>query len=151
MSDRDEALRRAQQAMRRLQHEVRTPIGQIIGYAELLGEELEERGAEDLAPDLEKIRTAAQRLLDLADGKLREEHDPGAPVLPEATEEEATAIKSPDIGLLYVLGVNGQLLMHYAALKGYAWNEYLDAMRDGVKRHGPVREGLYAMTTEGGS
>jgi hypothetical protein len=41
--------------------------------------------------------------------------------------------------------------MHYAALKGYAWNEYLDAMRDGVDRHGPVREGLYAMTAGGGS
>ena len=69
----------------------------------------------------------------------------------ELTEEETAAVKTPDIGLLYVLGVNGQLLMHYAALKGYAWNEYLDAMRDGVDRHGPVREGLYAMTTRAGS
>jgi hypothetical protein len=50
--------------------------------------------------------------------------------------------------LLYVLGVNGQILMHYAALKGFEWNEYLDAMRQGVVDHGPVRAGLYAMTTE---
>jgi len=63
------------------------------------------------------------------------------------TDEEIAAIKQPDIGLLYVLGVNGQLLMHYAALRGYAWNEYLDAMRQGVAVHGPVRAGLYAMTT----
>jgi len=35
----------------------------------------------------------------------------------DLTEEEITAIRMPDIGLLYVLGVNGQLLMHYAALK----------------------------------
>ena len=83
MSERDEALRKARQTMRRLQHEVRTPISQIIGYAELLEEELEDRGAEDLAPDLQKIREAAQRLLDLADGKLRDEQDAGAPVLPE--------------------------------------------------------------------
>ncbi len=66
----------------------------------------------------------------------------------QLTEEETAAVKQPDIGLLYVLGVNGQLLMHYAALKGFAWNEYLDAMRQGVVDHGPVRAGLYAMTTE---
>ena len=36
----------------------------------------------------------------------------------DLTEEEMTAIKTPDIGLLYVMGVNGQLLMHYAATKG---------------------------------
>ena len=61
-------------------------------------------------------------------------------------EREREALRSGDIGLLYVMGVNGQLLMHYAALRGYEWNEYLDAMRAGVERHGPVREGLYAMT-----
>jgi adenylate cyclase len=83
MTDRDETLDRARATMRRLQHEVRTPITQIMGYAELLEEELEERGASDLAPDLQKIRDSAARLLDLVDGKLREEHDPGAPVLPE--------------------------------------------------------------------
>ena len=62
------------------------------------------------------------------------------------TEEEIEAITKPDIGLLYVLGVNGQILMHYAAMKGYPWPEYIQAMRDGIVEHGPVREGLYAMT-----
>ncbi len=81
MSD-DDALRRAQQTMRRFQHEVRTPLGQIIGYSELLEEELEDRDQQDLAPDLQKIRNAAQRLLDLVDGKLRTERDAGAPELP---------------------------------------------------------------------
>jgi len=83
MAQRDEALRRAQETMRRLQHEVRTPISQIVGYSELLEEELEDRGAADLVDDLRKIRDAATRLLDLADGKLRDEQDPGAPVLPD--------------------------------------------------------------------
>lgn len=63
----------------------------------------------------------------------------------DLTEEELTAIRTPDIGLLYVLGVNGQLLMHYAALKGLEWDEYIQAMRDGVAVHGPVRAGIYAM------
>lgn len=63
------------------------------------------------------------------------------------TAEERHALLEPDIGLLYVLGVNGQLLMHFAALCQIEWSDYLQQMRDGVKRHGPVRAGIYAMTT----
>lgn len=62
----------------------------------------------------------------------------------ELTTEEGDAIRQADIGLLYVLGVNGQLLMHYAALRGFEWSAYMDAMREGVRRHGPVRAGVYA-------
>ncbi len=61
----------------------------------------------------------------------------------ELTDEERTAIRDPDIGLLYVMGVNGQLLMHYAALRGFEWNAYIEAMREGECKYGPVRTGLY--------
>jgi hypothetical protein len=61
--------------------------------------------------------------------------------------EEREALLSGDVGKLYVLGANGQLLMHYAALLGMPWADYIEAMRDGVRRHGPVRAGIYAMTT----
>lgn len=64
----------------------------------------------------------------------------------DLTAEEREALVAGDIGKLYVLGVNGQLLMHYAALRGYAWPEYIAAMREGIERYGPVRAGLYAMT-----
>ncbi len=63
------------------------------------------------------------------------------------SEEERKAVLTPDIGLLYVLGVNGQILMHFAAFSGIEWSDYLQRMRDGVKEHGPVRAGIYAMTT----
>ena len=63
-------------------------------------------------------------------------------------EEERAAILAPDIGMLYILGVNGQLLMHYAALCGYAWPDYIKAMRDALAVHGNVRAGLYR-TTDG--
>ena len=66
----------------------------------------------------------------------------------ELTDEERDALRKPDIGLLYVLGVNGQLLMHYAALRRFAWNDYIEAMRDGVRQHGPVRAGIYAMVED---
>ena len=69
----------------------------------------------------------------------------------ELTDEERGAIEDGDIGLLYVLGVNGQILMHYAAFLGIEWFDYLDLMRAGVDRHGPVRAGIYAMTGDGNS
>ena len=65
----------------------------------------------------------------------------------ELTAEERDAIVGGDIGLIYVLGANGQLLMHFAALLGMPWPAYIQAMRDGITRHGPVRAGIYAMTT----
>ena len=65
------------------------------------------------------------------------------------TEEEKYAIRKPDIGLLYVMGVNGQLLMHYAALMDYEWDEYIQAMKNGLEEHGQVRAGLYLRTGGG--
>ena len=62
------------------------------------------------------------------------------------TEEEKEALRKPDIGLLYVMGVNGQILMHYAALRQFHWDEYIQAMRDGLAKHGQVRAGLYLAT-----
>jgi len=65
------------------------------------------------------------------------------------TEQERTALIEPDIGLLYVLGVNGQILMHFAALHKIEWDDYLQAMREGIDKYGPVRDGVYAMTGAG--
>jgi len=65
----------------------------------------------------------------------------------ELTAEERGALEAGDVGLIYVLGANGQLLMHYAAFVGLSWPQYIQALRDGVTRHGPVRAGIYAMTT----
>ena len=66
----------------------------------------------------------------------------------DLTAEERTALASGDVGLIYVLGANGQLLMHFAAFLGLPWPAYIQAMRDGVAQHGPVRDGIYAMTTQ---
>lgn len=65
----------------------------------------------------------------------------------DLTAEERGALEASDIGLIYVLGANGQLLMHYAAFLGMPWAQYLQAMRDGIQKYGPVRAGIYAMTT----
>ena len=65
----------------------------------------------------------------------------------DLTDEEVRALVEPDIGLLFHLGVNGQILMHFAAFHQIEWQDYLQRMRDGISEHGPVREGVYAMTT----
>ena len=62
------------------------------------------------------------------------------------SDEELVALTEPDIGKLFVLGVNGQILMHFAAFHQIEWQDYLQRMRDGVDVYGPVREGVYAMT-----
>jgi len=69
----------------------------------------------------------------------------------DLADEEATALREGDIGLLYVLGVNGQILMHFAAFLGIEWFDYLDMMRAGIAKHGPVRDGVYTMTGGGQS
>ena len=48
-----------------MSHELRTPLNAIIGYSEMLEEETEERGLEDLSPDLAKIHAAGKHLLAL--------------------------------------------------------------------------------------
>ncbi len=46
-----------------LRHDLRTPIGHIIGYAEMIAEELEDDAAGLQANDLEAIRNAGQKML----------------------------------------------------------------------------------------
>ena len=65
------------------------------------------------------------------------------------SDQEADAVRSDDIGLLYILGVNGQILMHFAAWRGLSWDEYIQAMKDGLAEHGQVRGGLYAAVDGG--
>jgi signal transduction histidine kinase len=47
-----------------MHHEVRTPLNQIIGYAEMLQEQAEDLGHDSFVSDLQKVHTAGRRLLD---------------------------------------------------------------------------------------
>jgi signal transduction histidine kinase len=53
------------QFLANMSHELRTPLNAIIGYSDLLIEEAEELDAQDLVPDLEKIRSSGKHLLGL--------------------------------------------------------------------------------------
>jgi len=48
-----------------MSHELRTPLNAIIGYSEMIGEEAEEEGWEDVLPDLGRIQSSARHLLGL--------------------------------------------------------------------------------------
>ncbi len=48
-----------------MSHELRTPMNAIIGYSEMLLEEVEDVGQKEFAPDLQKIRAAGKHLLAL--------------------------------------------------------------------------------------
>lgn len=61
----DLANRTKSQFLANMSHELRTPLNAIIGYSEMLQEEAEESGQEDLVPDLQKIHTAGKHLLSL--------------------------------------------------------------------------------------
>ncbi len=48
-----------------LLHDLRTPLGQILGYSELIIEQMKDSGNEEFIPQLEKIRSASHRLIEL--------------------------------------------------------------------------------------
>ena len=48
-----------------MSHELRTPLNAIIGYSEMLQEDCQERGLDDVVPDLGKIEKAGKILLSL--------------------------------------------------------------------------------------
>ena len=51
--------------LQRLCHELRTPVNHIVGYAELIEEQAEERGLAQMLPDLRKIADAGHTWLGL--------------------------------------------------------------------------------------
>lgn len=57
---------------RDLLHDLRTPLGHILGYSELMIEQMRARGDEEFIPYLEKIRGAGRILLEMMVDNFRE-------------------------------------------------------------------------------
>ncbi len=53
------------QFLANMSHELRTPLNAILGYSEMLQEDAEDSGQDDIIPDLEKIYAAGKHLLGL--------------------------------------------------------------------------------------
>jgi adenylate cyclase len=71
----------------RLRHDLRTPLHQIIGYAELLEEELREAGQETPLADLGRILEAARKALGLVDLAVPPQGEPAPPLVFREPEE----------------------------------------------------------------
>ena len=61
----EEASRAKSQFLANMSHELRTPMNAIIGYSEMLIEEVEDLEQEETIPDLKKIHAAGKHLLSL--------------------------------------------------------------------------------------
>ena len=64
------ASRRKSDLLAMMSHEIRTPLNAIIGYSEIVHEDLELSGQSTLVPDILKIQAAAQSLLTLINNLL---------------------------------------------------------------------------------
>jgi len=61
----EEANRTKSAFLANMSHELRTPMNAIIGYSEMLTEEMQDLGQDEFIPDLKKIHSAGKHLLGL--------------------------------------------------------------------------------------
>jgi GAF domain-containing protein len=61
----EEASQHKSQFLANMSHELRTPLNAVIGYSEMLQEELEDLDQAELVPDVERINAAGRHLLGL--------------------------------------------------------------------------------------
>lgn len=118
----------ARTTLRKLQHDLRTPLSQILGYSEMLEEELSERALTDLLPDLEHIRSAATTLLRSVDGLFSADEAPDAPSAEQESIEAARETSTPGgrSGRLILVDdepANRELLARQLARAGYEVSE----------------------------
>jgi signal transduction histidine kinase len=66
----DAANRAKSDFLANMSHELRTPLNAIIGYSEMLHEEADELGQQDLIPDLLRISAAGRHLIELINAVL---------------------------------------------------------------------------------
>jgi sigma-B regulation protein RsbU (phosphoserine phosphatase) len=95
-----------------LRHDLRTPINQILGYSELLIDEVGDAGhGEAYAPDLHKIRRAAQQLLTLITDNLTDARVTLAPALghspsPTAHSTPSSGVVAPPLDVAALLAAS---------------------------------------------
>jgi two-component system sensor histidine kinase/response regulator len=80
----------------KLLHDLRSHLGQIIGYTEMLTEEMEGQRREDFGTDVQKISVAGRRMLTLIEDNFTSVHEPSIAVAApeeEALSPEATSVR----------------------------------------------------------
>ena len=105
-------------ALADLRHDLRNPIGQVLGYGEMVLDDLRDLDRPDLVADIEKIHAAAKRLLALVDERLNADAlglagtPPPAPIQPSPAASipslptSGAQAESEESGLLLVVDDN---------------------------------------------
>ena len=105
-------------ALANLRHDLRNPIGHVLGYGEMVMDDLRELDRPDLVADVEKIHAAGKRLLALVDERLNatvlgspDVAADSAPVRPQALPSSFTPSgdmqgESEESGLILVVDDN---------------------------------------------
>lgn len=103
-----------------MSHELRTPLNAIIGYSDLLHEEAEATGRQEMLPDLVRINLAGQQLLELINSILDlSKIEAGKMELQIETFETADLIEEVKVSILPLLEKNGNRLdLDYAEASG---------------------------------
>lgn len=98
---------------RQIRHDLRSYLNQVLGYSDLLIDEVKERGQDDLVSDLERIHRAGKNLLDL----INEHVDPvtrradNAPAEESRKREEGKTANLPSPGLQNLESQQAMLLV----------------------------------------
>ena len=84
-----------------IRHDLRTPLHQIIGYSELLEDEVRDAGHEKYVADLQKVRAAARRALELVDANFPPGGEDAQPIVfREPADDPPPHVAAPDTGVL---------------------------------------------------
>ena len=88
-------------ARAQVRHDLRTPLHQIIGYSELLEDEVKDAGQEQYVADLQKVRAAARRALELVDANFPPGGEDAQPIVfREPADDPPPHVATPDTGVL---------------------------------------------------
>ena len=127
MTDEATGGREARTTLRKLQHDLRTRLGQVLGYSEMLEEELTDRHLTELLPDLVHIRAAADAMLGLVNDVFRaepaREPSPAATVTVSDGSPSTAGIPSGRLLVVDDEAANRELLRRRLVRAGYDVSE----------------------------
>ncbi len=83
-------------ALANLRHDLRNPIGQVLGYGEMVMDDLRDLGRPDLVADVERIHAAGKQLLALVDERL----NPAGLSQPGPLTPDPAPVRSPISSLI---------------------------------------------------
>jgi CheY-like chemotaxis protein len=130
-------------------HDLRTPLNVIIGYSELLMEQAQEQGQDDLLRDLQKTLTAGKQLLSLINDTFHPIRALDKPLgITRSSEEQPMPIE-PEPAPEAFSGASGGDLSRGPSLGSLLVVDDIEANRDVLSRR-LVRQGYRVTTAQNG-